>query len=131
MTTTFGQAVTVALALTLGLGAPPAAAGPVLDRVQELGRRQADVLHRLAGLPNVSNARQLGTIIAVDIAAGQGLSYLSPLAPEMLQHFREHRVLLRPLGNTLYIMPPYCIGKEDLARLHDVAADVIGFVTCN
>ena len=46
----------------------------------------------------------------------------------MMQHFREHRVLLRPLGNTFCIMPPYCIEQDDLERVHRVAADVIRFV---
>ena len=102
---------------------------PVLDRVSDLALRQAEGLRKLSELSAATNGRQLGTIIAIDVAAGPGADYLSPLAPEMLQHFREHRVLLRPLGNTLYIMPPYCIEDADLTRLHDVAAAVISFVT--
>jgi adenosylmethionine-8-amino-7-oxononanoate aminotransferase len=33
---------------------------------------------------------------------------------------RDNGVLLRPLGNTVYVLPPYCITAEDLARVGDV-----------
>ena len=61
-------------------------------------------------------ARQIGTIAAIDIGAGAG--YLSDLAPRLLAFFRERDVLLRPLGNTVYIMPPYCISDEELDRVY-------------
>jgi adenosylmethionine-8-amino-7-oxononanoate aminotransferase len=42
--------------------------------------------------------------------------------------FREAGVLLRPLGNTIYVMPPYCISAEDLTRVHDAIADAVAVV---
>ncbi len=46
-----------------------------------------------------------------------GGSYLSDLGPKLLRRFREADLLLRPLGNTVYVMPPYCIEDADLARV--------------
>jgi adenosylmethionine-8-amino-7-oxononanoate aminotransferase len=99
---------------------------PVAARIATLAARQRDGLARLATLPRVSNPRQLGTIIALDIAA-ESAGYLSALAPRLLGFFRNHGLLLRPLGNTIYVMPPYCIDVADLCRLHDGIAAAVEY----
>jgi adenosylmethionine-8-amino-7-oxononanoate aminotransferase len=101
---------------------------PVQDRIDALARAQAAGLTRLAQLPGTANPRQLGTILALDIEVPDS-GYLSDLAPRLLRHFRENDLLLRPLGNTVYIMPPYCITPEQLDRVHDGIATAIADVT--
>jgi adenosylmethionine-8-amino-7-oxononanoate aminotransferase len=91
---------------------------PVRERIASLGDRQQLRLDRLARHPRVRGARRLGTIAALEIGGDEG--YLSALAPRLLAHFREHDVLLRPLGNTVYVMPPYCIEDTDLDRVYAV-----------
>ena len=49
---------------------------------------------------------------------GGGAAYLSDLGPWLLTRFREAGVLLRPLGNTVYVMPPYGIGEDDLDTIY-------------
>lgn len=90
---------------------------PVLDRVANLALRQTSALSNLATLPRVSNARQLGTITAFDVEVTTG-GYLSDIGPSLLAFFASRDLLLRPLGNTVYIMPPYCIDEADLAALY-------------
>lgn len=92
---------------------------PVLERLADLGARQQALLDRLAGLPGVATTRRSGTIAALDLEVPDG-GYMSSLAPRLLTLFREADVLLRPLGNTIYVMPPYCIDDADLARIGDV-----------
>ena len=94
---------------------------PVRDRIASLGVRQQQRLDGLAGQPRIRGARRLGTIAAFEIEGEAG--YLSTLAPRLLAHFRERDLLLRPLGNTLYVMPPYCIDDADLDRVYDAVAD--------
>jgi adenosylmethionine-8-amino-7-oxononanoate aminotransferase len=62
-------------------------------------------------------------MIAVDYEVPDGAGYLSNLAPQLLAFFRERDLLVRPLGNTAYVMPPYCIDDADLTRVHDAMAD--------
>jgi len=90
---------------------------PVLDRVAHLAARQAQHLERLGPHPGVTRTRQIGTIAALDIEVAD-TGYLSEIGPQMLAHFKRAGLLLRPLGNTLYVMPPYCIGDADLAALY-------------
>ncbi|KTT70615.1 adenosylmethionine--8-amino-7-oxononanoate transaminase [Sphingomonas endophytica] len=93
---------------------------PVLERVRLLGERQAA---RLAALDGVRNPRRLGTIAAFEIGAGEG--YLADIAPRLLAFFRERDVLLRPLGDTLYVMPPYCIDETDLDTVYAAVSEAI------
>ena len=91
---------------------------PVAERIADLAARQAARLASLAQLPKARNARALGTITALDLVDERGAGYLSQLGPQLLAHFRDHDLLLRPLGNTVYVMPPYCIDDADLDRLY-------------
>ncbi len=97
---------------------------PVLDRIADLARRQEQKLGKLAMHPRIRNARQIGTITAVEVEDTAG-NYLSALGPRLLAGFRERDVLLRPLGNTVYLMPPYCTDDADLSRIYDVIEEVI------
>ena len=92
---------------------------PVLARVTDLAARQAE---RLAALEGVRNARALGTIAAVDLGT-EAAAYLSTLGPRLLAFFRERDLLLRPLGNTVYVMPPYCIEDADLDAIYAAIGD--------
>lgn len=91
---------------------------PVQQRIDTLAHTQAAHLSLLSHNPRVANPRRLGTIAALDIVVPDS-GYLSNLAPRLIAFYRDHGVLLRPLGNTLYVMPPYCITAEDLAQVWD------------
>ncbi|HEY8604307.1 adenosylmethionine--8-amino-7-oxononanoate transaminase [Tsuneonella suprasediminis] len=96
---------------------------PVMERISVLGERQEAHLRQCAAHPLVRNPRRLGTIAAFDVGDTEG--YLSDLAPRMLAMFRERNVLLRPLGNTVYVMPPYCITDDELGTVYDAIGDVL------
>ncbi len=98
---------------------------PVLERVAQLAARQSTALARIASLPGITGARQLGTITALDLEVDNS-GYLAAIGPILLSFFAEHGLLLRPLGNTVYIMPPYCIDDDDLAALYGGIANFAG-----
>lgn len=94
---------------------------PVLERIADLSQRQAA---RLAALEGVTGKRQAGTITAMEVpVADRG--YLAAIGPELLRHFRERDILLRPLGNTIYVMPPYCIGDDDLDAVYAAIGEFV------
>ncbi len=98
---------------------------PVLARITDLTQRQGTALAELSVMAGISNARQLGTITAIDIDVTVG-GYLSSIGPKLMNFFAEHDLLLRPLGNTVYVMPPYCISDDDLSALYTgIAAAVV------
>jgi adenosylmethionine---8-amino-7-oxononanoate aminotransferase len=92
---------------------------PVRDRIELLAKRQAERLAKIADHPRVRGARQSGTIAAFEIDGGE-YGYLAEIAPRMTRFARENGVLLRPLGDTVYVMPPYCIDATDLDSVYGV-----------
>lgn len=63
--------------------------------------------------PKVFHLRQLGTIFAFEVKDPES-SYRSSAARQFQQKFIESNLLLRPLGNTLYLLPPYCVTVQQL-----------------
>ncbi len=86
---------------------------PVLDRIQALAAIQRENIAELMATDLFENPRQAGTIIAVDVKVSDG-GYLANIGPTLYQHFLSCGYLIRPLGNVLYLMPPYCSTKEEL-----------------
>lgn len=95
---------------------------PVMERVATLARWQDEGRAMLAATPGIENARRCGTILACEVADPDG-GYLSDVAPRLRARFLAQGLLLRPLGNTLYVMPPYCVSSEDLAAVHRALAE--------
>ena len=100
---------------------------PVGNRVVALAAAQAQHLSAFEGDGRFRNARRLGTIAALDIAVDDA-GYLADVGPKLYEFFLERGVLLRPLGNTVYVMPPYCITDDELDLVYDAiraAADAL------
>ena len=101
---------------------------PVPGRIASLTQWQAEFIAGFAQDGRFAHARTCGTIAALDlVVADQG--YLASVGPRLYDFFLSRGLLLRPLGNTIYLMPPYCITHEELALAYHAirdAADMIG-----
>ena len=95
----------------------------VRGRIAALASRMAARLEALSTHPALENPRQLGTIAAIDIKDSAGAGYLSDIAPKLRGFFLERGVLLRPLGSTIYGMPPYCSATEQIDTIFDAIAE--------
>jgi adenosylmethionine-8-amino-7-oxononanoate aminotransferase len=67
---------------------------------------------RFSEHPAVKEARCRGAILALEIRTKEETNYLNPLADRVHGFFQERGIILRPLGNVLYVLPPYCIEEE-------------------
>ena len=79
----------------------------------------ARVAHELQGQPGVRAVRHLGTVLAVEFAVENTTSYFSSLRDQLYALALARRVILRPLGNIVYLMPPYCTTDAELDLLYD------------
>ncbi|MBB4571082.1 adenosylmethionine--8-amino-7-oxononanoate transaminase [Rhizobium leucaenae] len=102
-------------------------AEPVEARIAELAAQHAHHLQRFESDARFVNARQCGTIAALDLAVPTG-GYLAEAGPRMRRLFRQRGLLLRPLGNVIYLMPPYCTSAADIAAAYDAIDDVASIV---
>jgi adenosylmethionine-8-amino-7-oxononanoate aminotransferase len=96
---------------------------PVEQRIAQLVARQARHLEPFRDDPRFDNVRQTGTITAMDLRVADA-GYLANVGPLLQQHFRDAHVLLRPLGNTIYVLPPYCTSEQDLDAIYAAIAAI-------
>ncbi|UEG49247.1 adenosylmethionine--8-amino-7-oxononanoate transaminase [Ferruginibacter lapsinanis] len=66
----------------------------------------------------VKELRQQGTILAIELNTKQNTSYFNSIRDLAYKFYLSNGVLLRPLGNIVYIMPPYCITKKELSKIY-------------
>jgi adenosylmethionine-8-amino-7-oxononanoate aminotransferase len=97
---------------------------PVLARIAALEAMQAERLQRFRDDVRFDRVRRTGTIAAVDLRAADG-GYLAKIGPRLAASLREGEVLLRPLGNTLYVLPPYCVTADDLDRVYGAIFEAV------
>lgn len=94
------------------------------DAIARISRRQGTFAEKLLTCAGIHNPRALGTIAAFEV--GEPLSnYAGQLRDSLYDAFLRRGILLRPLGNTVYIMPPYCISDAELDRIHNAVEEVI------
>jgi adenosylmethionine-8-amino-7-oxononanoate aminotransferase len=97
---------------------------PVFDRIAAIERIHAERLPGLKQHPAVGDVRCIGTVAAVEIKA-EDPGYLSRLRPFLYGFFLEKGVLLRPLGNVIYILPPYVITPVELHFIYDTILEAL------
>ena len=97
---------------------------PVRARIAALGAMQEERLAPLRSDPRFENVRRLGTVTALDLKVSDP-GYLAGRGLELAAHFLGRNILLRPLGNTIYVLPPYCITGAELDMIYAAIADCV------
>ncbi len=92
------------------------------ENIQRICAQQEEMRLWLSSQPAAQNARRCGTVLAFEWqpqrAQAAGGGYFSGLKKEIWQFFIGQKLILRPLGNTVYVLPPYCITEEQLQRVY-------------
>ena len=95
------------------------------DRIKGIQAKNESFMERLKGNTKVENIRVMGTILALDVKSDVITGYGNAVRDEINYFFLEKGVLLRPLGNTLYLLPPYCISDEELDFIYEKIVEYI------
>src|SRR5579863_9989516 len=97
-------------------------AEPVFERIAAIEKVHAARLPAFAAHPHVADVRRIGSLAAIELAVPDA-GYLSSLRPRLYAYYLSRGVLLRPLGNVVYILPPYVIRPDELNFVYDVIHD--------
>lgn len=100
---------------------------PVMDRINSLAAMHKERLARFRGDRRFADVRQIGTIAALDIVA-KDAGYLADIGPRLYRGFLARGLLIRPLGNTVYLMPPYSTTASDLDQAYNAIDELAGEV---
>jgi adenosylmethionine---8-amino-7-oxononanoate aminotransferase len=95
---------------------------PVFDRIAMISRTHCERLTAIRSHPAVGDVRSVGTMAAIELRVDDP-GYSSKLRSTLYEFFIAAGVLLRPLGNIVYVLPPYVISHADLNYIHDQIAE--------
>lgn len=94
------------------------------ESIDRIVRMHADFAVRLAGLTHIENIRQCGTVLAFEVK-DKVAGYSSSVRDVITARALAKGVYLRPLGNTVYLMPPYCVTEEEMNFVYQVVLEVL------
>ncbi|MCD8519795.1 MAG: adenosylmethionine--8-amino-7-oxononanoate transaminase [Alphaproteobacteria bacterium] len=100
---------------------------PVLERIQAIEQSHQKAAEIFRKDKYVQDVRVKGSILALDISTPEA-GYLSNLGTVLTPFYLENGVLLRPLGNCVYVLPPYCITHEELERIYNVIRRSLDYI---
>jgi len=107
----------------------------VLERNRALAARMGERARTLGDHPHVAEVRQCGMIVAIELAANKARREPYPWAERrgltVYRHALTRGVLLRPIDNVVYFMPPYVITPEEIDLMVEVAREGIERATCD
>lgn len=86
--------------------------------IQTISNSHLKFIKRIGVRDSIKEIRSLGTILAIEMNTQEKTSYANYLREEISEFFLSHNILLRPLGNIFYIVPPYCISPEQLEFIY-------------
>lgn len=93
-------------------------------RIQHISKRQQEFVQSLAKYNCIQEPRNLGVIAAWDLRV-EDAGYASAVRKEVFEFFFSRGILIRPMGNVMYILPPYCITDDELSKVHDAVHDFL------
>lgn len=95
------------------------------SQIQRIVKQQRAFANKLKNHPKLVNVRCLGTILAMDFKQEEETSYFSDLQESLYAKFIDKGILIRPLGNIIYLLPPYSTSQKDLDYVYTVVLDIL------
>jgi len=89
------------------------------EAMKNIAAKHKAFAEQVKTLDVIKDIRQTGTVIAIELKAYSS-GYASTIRQQLYQDFLSQGVLLRPLGNVIYILPPYCITEDELTKVYEV-----------
>ncbi|WP_080054262.1 adenosylmethionine--8-amino-7-oxononanoate transaminase [Spirosoma aerolatum] len=93
--------------------------------IQRITQKHTEFVQELANHSTVENIRQQGTLLAFDLKAGEQTSYFNSIRDVAYSFLLERGILMRPLGNVLYLMPPYCTTNAQLNYTYNTLKELL------
>lgn len=98
------------------------------ENIIRVNKSHLDFQDRIKNHPKVTVTRVLGVIFALEIKTETAASYYGGLRNKLYNFFIENGVILRPVGNIVYILPPYIISEEQLEKVYQVVENALEIV---
>lgn len=97
----------------------------VLKNVQRIADQHQGFIEKHSQNDKIRDLRTLGCILAIEFDSDGESSYLSELRNKLYPFFIARNILLRPLGNLIYVIPPYIISNDELKIIYAAIEEFI------
>ena len=101
----------------------------IQNNIQHINQRHLEFQNSIKGHSKVLTTRVLGVIFALEIESSENEQYYGNMRNKLYNYFIENGVVLRPVGNIVYILPPYIISDEQLNKVYQTIENAIDYVT--
>ncbi len=95
------------------------------DRIKAISEMHKTAARSMKNWPGVKEVRCLGTILAIQVESDTTAGYMHPVRQRLYDAFMKHGLLVRPLGDVIYLLPPYAISDEELRWAYGVFEEVL------
>lgn len=95
------------------------------QNIKRISEKHKIFLSNISGNKNITSAQSIGTILSIEIDTKNKTSYFNEVRKKIYSFFLDKNILLRPLGNVIYIVPPYIIEDTELDYIY---ASIIEFL---
>jgi len=95
------------------------------SNIKRIENRHRAFMKQLKDYSAIKEVRMQGTIIAIELETGNDTSYFNAIRDTIYDYFIGKKILLRPLGNIIYILPPYCITDEELDQVYGAIIELL------
>lgn len=92
----------------------------VQSDIEMISRKNAEFAASIDGHERVEDVRYCGTILAIEIKSDSSAGYFSNIRNKAYNYFLKNGLISRPLGNVIYVNPPFCITEEEMDRIFEV-----------
>lgn len=89
-----------------------------------IAKAHCQFVNNWKGHPKLKRCESIGTILAIEYQSGV-TSYFAPLRDKLYHYFLDRKIILRPFGNVLHVIPPYCITEEDLSTIYSCISNTL------
>jgi adenosylmethionine-8-amino-7-oxononanoate aminotransferase len=96
--------------------------------IARVNKRHLEFQKHIESHSKVTTTRVLGVIFALEIQTESAASYYGTLRNKLYNFFIENGIILRPVGNIVYILPPYIITDEQLQKVYEVVEKALEIV---
>ena len=98
------------------------------DNIARVNKSHLQFQKHIQTHPKVASTRVLGVIFALEIKTENSESYYGTLRNKLYDYFIENGIILRPVGNIVYILPPYIIKDTELQKIYEVVEKALAMV---
>ncbi len=95
------------------------------DSIAYISKRHRTFMAEMTGHPALIDIRARGTILAMEFHTPDQTSYFNNMRDKLYNFFLDRDIILRPLGNVVYVMPPYCLTEQQLDTIYDALREAM------